>query len=157
MGNVAFSDSSPSTPDGAAEASSDLSNAAAADPPAGASPTTDAEESAPTATPQPWTGDRLVAEVDDEGAGDDGAGDGDASGSGVDSLAIAPSAPSTASSRAAPSPYAEAKAASYGCAENGSCYGDISTATGRAKTVSVRGYYRRDGTYVRGHYRSRPR
>jgi hypothetical protein len=43
-----------------------------------------------------------------------------------------------------------------GCAENGSCYGDISELTGRPKTVSVRGYYRRDGTYVRGHYRSTP-
>jgi hypothetical protein len=42
-----------------------------------------------------------------------------------------------------------------GCAENGSCYGDISAATGRPKTVNVQGYYRRDGTYVRGHYRSR--
>jgi hypothetical protein len=45
----------------------------------------------------------------------------------------------------------------YGCAENGSCYGDISPATLRPKTVSVRGYFRKDGTYVRGHYRSRPR
>ena len=43
------------------------------------------------------------------------------------------------------------------CAENGSCYGDISEATGRPKTVHVSGYYRSDGTYVRGHYRSRPR
>ena len=43
-----------------------------------------------------------------------------------------------------------------GWAENGSCYGDISEATGRPKTVHVNGYYRRDGTYVRGHYRSRP-
>ena len=43
------------------------------------------------------------------------------------------------------------------CAENGSCYGDISALTGKPKTVSVRGYYRRDGTYVRGHYRSKPR
>jgi hypothetical protein len=43
------------------------------------------------------------------------------------------------------------------CAENGSCYGDISDATGRPKTVHVDGYYRRDGTYVRGHYRSSPR
>ena len=42
------------------------------------------------------------------------------------------------------------------CAENGSCYGDISTSTGRPKTVPVSGYYRKDGTYVRGHYRSRP-
>jgi hypothetical protein len=44
-----------------------------------------------------------------------------------------------------------------GCAENGSCYGDISELTGRPKTVAVRGYYRSDGTYVRGHYRSAPR
>jgi hypothetical protein len=43
------------------------------------------------------------------------------------------------------------------CAENGSCYGDISPNTGRPKTVAVRGYYRKDGTYVRGHYRSAPR
>lgn len=42
------------------------------------------------------------------------------------------------------------------CAENGSCYGDISEATGRPKTVSVKSYYRTDGTYVRGHYRSPP-
>ena len=41
------------------------------------------------------------------------------------------------------------------CAENGSCYGDISKNTGRQKTVPVRGYYRKDGTYVRGHYRSK--
>ena len=40
------------------------------------------------------------------------------------------------------------------CAENGSCYGDLSTTTGRAKTTHVKGYYRKDGTYVRGHYRS---
>lgn len=40
------------------------------------------------------------------------------------------------------------------CAENGSCYGDISALTGRPKTVAVRGYYRKNGTYVRGHYRS---
>jgi LysM repeat protein len=41
-----------------------------------------------------------------------------------------------------------------GCAENGSCYGDISPTTGRPKTVQVDGYYRK-GTYVRGHYRSK--
>ena len=40
------------------------------------------------------------------------------------------------------------------CAENGSCYGDISALTGRPKTVAVSGYYRKNGTYVRGHYRS---
>lgn len=41
-----------------------------------------------------------------------------------------------------------------GCAENGSCYGDVSALTGNPKTTHVSGYYRRDGTYVRGHYRS---
>jgi hypothetical protein len=41
------------------------------------------------------------------------------------------------------------------CAENGSCYGDISARTGLPKTVSVHGYYRADGTYVRGYYRSK--
>lgn len=46
---------------------------------------------------------------------------------------------------------------SAGCAENGSCYGDVSTPTGGAKTVHVRGYFRRNGTYVRSHYRSRGR
>lgn len=42
-------------------------------------------------------------------------------------------------------------------AENGSYYGETSPRTGRPKTVHVEGYYRRDGTYVRGHYRSAPR
>lgn len=41
------------------------------------------------------------------------------------------------------------------CAENGSCYGDISPLTGNPKTIRVDGYYRSDGTYVRGHYRSK--
>jgi hypothetical protein len=40
------------------------------------------------------------------------------------------------------------------CAENGSCYGDISNVNGMPKTNHVNGYFRRDGTYVRGHYRS---
>lgn len=44
-----------------------------------------------------------------------------------------------------------------GIAENSSYYGQISDNTGRAKTVYVRGYFRRDGTYVRSHYRSPPR
>lgn len=39
-------------------------------------------------------------------------------------------------------------------AENGSYYGEISERTGRPKTIHVQGYTRRDGTYVRGHYRS---
>ncbi|MFK4720533.1 hypothetical protein ABIE89_001633 [Bradyrhizobium niftali] len=43
---------------------------------------------------------------------------------------------------------------SPGCAENGSCYGDVSALTGLPKTVAVRGYFRSNGTYVRGHYRS---
>lgn len=41
-----------------------------------------------------------------------------------------------------------------GCAENGSCYGDISNINGMPKTQSINGYFRKDGTYVRGHYRS---
>ncbi len=45
----------------------------------------------------------------------------------------------------------------FGCAENNSCYGDLSLDTGRSKTVRVEGYYRSDGTYVRGHYRSAPK
>ena len=40
------------------------------------------------------------------------------------------------------------------CAENGSCYGDTSNINGMPKTNHVNGYFRRDGTYVRGHYRS---
>lgn len=44
-----------------------------------------------------------------------------------------------------------------GIAENGSYYGEISKTTGRPKTVYVKGYYRKDGTYVRGHYRSKKR
>lgn len=41
-------------------------------------------------------------------------------------------------------------------AENGSYFGEISKNTGRPKTVHIKGYYRKDGTYVRGHYRSKP-
>lgn len=53
--------------------------------------------------------------------------------------------------------YYETQSSRYapGCAENGSCYGDISDITGRPKTTYVQGYYRADGTPVRGHYRSR--
>lgn len=40
-------------------------------------------------------------------------------------------------------------------AENGSYYGQQSETTGKPKTTYVNGYYRKDGTYVRGHYRSR--
>lgn len=44
----------------------------------------------------------------------------------------------------------------YGAvAENGSFYGQPNV-NGVPKTVEVSGYYRKDGTYVRGHYRSPP-
>lgn len=36
-------------------------------------------------------------------------------------------------------------------------YGEISEKTGRAKTVHVNGYTRKDGTYVKSHYRSPPK
>jgi hypothetical protein len=42
-------------------------------------------------------------------------------------------------------------------AGSGSYYGEISENTGRPKTVYVHPYYRKDGTYVRSHYRSSPR
>jgi hypothetical protein len=41
------------------------------------------------------------------------------------------------------------------CAENGSCFGDISDLTGKPKNEYVGGYYRKSGTYVRSYYRSR--
>jgi len=41
-----------------------------------------------------------------------------------------------------------------GTAENGSYYGQISPQTGLPKTIHVEGYYRKNGTYVREHYRS---
>lgn len=65
------------------------------------------------------------------------------------SLAFRGSSAPSAAPAPAPSPVLPT------CAENGSCYGDLSTVTGRPKTVPVQGYYRKDGTYVRGHYRSR--
>lgn len=40
-------------------------------------------------------------------------------------------------------------------AENGSYYGQPNV-NGVPKTVAVSGYYRKDGTYVRGYYRSAP-
>lgn len=48
-------------------------------------------------------------------------------------------------------------AAKSACAENGSCYGDLSMRTGLPKTVHVNGHYRANGTYVQGHYRSNSR
>lgn len=41
------------------------------------------------------------------------------------------------------------------CEANGSCLGDISNRTSQPKTVHVREYTRKDGTVVRGHYRSK--
>jgi len=45
--------------------------------------------------------------------------------------------------------------AAKGIAENGSHYGDLNE-NGVPKTVPVNGYFRADGTYVRGYYRSPP-
>jgi hypothetical protein len=39
--------------------------------------------------------------------------------------------------------------------EDGSYYGQLNSLTGKPKTVYVSGYFRRDGTYVRSHYRSK--
>jgi hypothetical protein len=44
---------------------------------------------------------------------------------------------------------------SVGIAQNGSYYGQPNS-NGIPKTVAVNGYYRKDGTYVQGHYRSAP-
>lgn len=55
----------------------------------------------------------------------------------------------------APPLYHPELVASPECQGNGSCYGDISAATGLPKTVEVHGYTRSNGTYVRGHYRSK--
>ena len=52
-------------------------------------------------------------------------------------------------------PIAESQVSPAGVAENGSYYGELN-ANGVPKTVHVNGYYRKDGTYVRGHYRSAP-
>lgn len=49
--------------------------------------------------------------------------------------------------------HSDARAFTY--SENGSYYGERN-ANGVPKTVRVEGYFRKDGTYVRGHYRSRP-
>jgi hypothetical protein len=50
---------------------------------------------------------------------------------------------------------AEPTLAEGGVAENGSYYGELN-ANGVPKTVHVDGYTRKDGTYVRGYYRSAP-
>lgn len=45
---------------------------------------------------------------------------------------------------------------SYGCS-SGNYYGAISCVTGLPKTTHVRSYFRKNGTFVRSHYRSRRR
>ena len=61
--------------------------------------------------------------------------------------------PEQSSGNLTPTP-APAPPVGSSCAENGSCYGDISNINGMPKTQSINGYFRKDGTYVRGHYRS---
>lgn len=72
-------------------------------------------------------------------------------------VSIFASSGSSESTKATSSSPSSASVVTPACAENGSCYGDISENTGRPKTIHVEGYYRKDGTYVRGHYRSKPR
>lgn len=57
--------------------------------------------------------------------------------------------------RALPPPASRVSFTSTNVAENGSWYGQPN-AIGIPKTVLVRGYWRRNGTYVRGYYRSVP-
>jgi len=71
----------------------------------------------------------------------------------VEKTHIAPAPTYSAIQTIAPTP--TTSAVSPGVAENGSYYGQISDATGKPKTTHVNGYYRKDGTYVRGHYRSK--
>ena len=72
-------------------------------------------------------------------------------------VSIFASSSSSGSTKATSSSPSSSSVVTPACAENGSCYGDISENTGRPKTIHVEGYYRKDGTYVRGHYRSKPR
>ena len=72
-------------------------------------------------------------------------------------VSIFSSNPATPASASTQSSQTQPTAGAPVCAENNSCYGDISENTGRPKTIHVEGYYRKDGTYVRGHYRSKPR
>ncbi len=119
-------------------------------------PTAGSEDASPANAP-PVGALSLADSSTDESLGeDDGAGSGTELAGGVDTVPALVPVSSGASSLASTS-YDRPAPARYGCAENGSCYGDISVATLRPKTVQVRGYYRKDGTYVRGHYRSRPR
>lgn len=47
---------------------------------------------------------------------------------------------------------ARSRSSSYTC--KGVCYGSTSTKTGRARNNYVRGYYKKDGTYVAPYTRS---
>jgi hypothetical protein len=71
--------------------------------------------------------------------------------------ALTPNQRTKVKSKASPSTSIVDPGAGYlpDCAENGSCYGDVSENNGQAKTIHVNGYFRKDGTYVRGHYRSK--
>ena len=46
-------------------------------------------------------------------------------------------------------------APSRGTAENGDVYNVDNDGDGRREPIYVRGYYRKDGTYVRSHFRAR--
>ena len=48
-------------------------------------------------------------------------------------------------------------APSHGQAENGDAYNVDNDGDGRREPIYVRGYHRKDGTYVRSHYRARAR
>ena len=42
-------------------------------------------------------------------------------------------------------------------AENGDFYNFDNDGDGRKEPVHVKGYYKKDGSYVRGHYRAKPK
>ncbi len=56
-----------------------------------------------------------------------------------------------------PTPVPARTSTGFGTAENGDRPGVDNDGDGRVEPVHVRGYYRKDGTYVRGHYRASPR
>lgn len=76
-------------------------------------------------------------------------------GSDISTLTTPSSLLSSSSASSSSAAATTAVAPSRRCAENGSCDGDISEETGKPKTVEVKGYYRKDGTYVKGHSRSK--
>jgi hypothetical protein len=53
-----------------------------------------------------------------------------------------------------PPTYSSPGGGSWGCT-SGNYYGAISCVTGLPKTTHVRSYFRKDGTFVQSHYRSR--